>query len=146
MEKQHDPRPSVLRRVIIDMLPYGVTDQDLLIMQDRLGLVPSSLDTLAMERKESNARLSLVKPMSDMLGIMAGYSAETLAEYFLMKLDSVVTEDDDDDDEEIPVEFIRKALVNQNKQVIATAALTIVSHLIQSGVLEYGERVNELLG
>lgn len=147
MEKQ-DLRPRLLRRVIIDMLPYSVTDVDLLKMQDRLGLVPSSLDTLALERNESNSRIELVKPLSEMLVTMSGFSAEAIAEYFLLKLDSIIDEDDDDDDEDIPVDTIRKALVAQNTQVIVTAVHAIVSHLIQSGVLHFAHGVDahELLG
>jgi hypothetical protein len=148
--EQQDPRPRVLRRVIIDMLPYSATDLELLEMQERLGLVPSSLDTLELERKESNARIGLVKPLSEVLVTLSGYSAEALAEYFLLKLDHVITVDDDDEDDEgsIPVDYIRKTLVAQNKQVIATSVHTIVSHLVQTGVLEYGEgfRQHELLG
>jgi hypothetical protein len=127
------------------MLPYSATDTELLTMQDRLGLVPSSLDTLALEREESNNRIALVKPLSDTLTAMAGYSSEAIAEYFLMKIDSVIDEDDEDD-EEIPIDMIRKTLVAQNKQVIVTAVHTIVSHLVQSGVLEFGEGIHEFLG
>lgn len=133
-------RPRLLRRVIIDMLPYSVKDEDILAMQDRLGLVPSSLDTLELERKESNARIESVKPVSDILNTLAGYSAEAIAEYFLMQIDASMEEDDDDDDEDgISVEQLRTVLVKQNANVIVTAAHGIVSHLIASGVLVFRE-------
>lgn len=140
MTKQ-DPRPRLLRRVIIDMLPYSVTDVELQRMQDRLGLVPSSLDTLEFERKESNARIASISPISDAIVTMSGYSAEAIAEFFLMKFDSVVDpgDEDDEDDEEIPMEYLREVLIKQNKQVIVTAVHTVVSHLVASGILEFGE-------
>ena len=130
---EQDPlRPRLLRKIIIDMLPYAVTDEDILEMQDRLGLVPSSRDTLELERKESNARIEATKPVSDILNTLSGYSAEAIAEFFLMQID---TDDDDDDDEGISVEQLRAVLVKQNANVIVTAAHGIVSHLIASGVL-----------
>lgn len=119
------------------MLPYAVTDVEILKMQDRLGLVPSSLDTLELERKESNARIEMLTPISDALTTMSGYAAESIAEYFLLKIDSVVDEDDEDD--EIPLEYLREVLTKQNQQVITTAVHSIVSHLVASGVLEFGK-------
>lgn len=137
METQ-DPRPSLLRRVIIDVLPYSATDEQLLEMQDRLGLVPSSLDVLEMERKESDTRIKSMTPLSETLSIMSGYSAEAIAEYFLMQAEGVL-DDDDDDDEGIPTEMLRNVLVRQNTNVIVTAVHGIVSHLLASGILAFKE-------
>jgi hypothetical protein len=133
---EQDPlRPRLLRKVIIDMLPYAVTDEDILMMQERLGLVPSSRDVLELERKESNSRIETTKPVADILNTLAGYSAEAIAEYFLMHID---TDDDEEDDEDgISIEQLRSVLVKQNVNVIVTAAHGIVSHLIASGVLVF---------
>jgi hypothetical protein len=136
METQ-DPRPSLLRRVIIDVLPYSATDEQLLEMQDRLGLVPSSLDVLEMERKESDTRIKSMTPLSETLSIMSGYSAEAIAEYFLMQAEDVI--DDDDDEDGIPTDFLRNTLVRQNTNVIVTAVHGIVSHLLASGILVFKE-------
>jgi hypothetical protein len=130
MEKP-DPRPLLLRRVIIDMLPYSASNEEILTLQDRLGLVPSSLDVLELERKESNTRIATMQPLSEAIGTMSGYSAEAIAEYFLMQIDHVV----DDEGDETPIDFIRNTLVNQNVQVISTAVHGILSHLVASGIL-----------
>lgn len=129
---EQDPlRPRLLRKVVIDVLPYAVPDTDILAMQERLGLVPSSLDVLELERRESNARIEATRPVSEILSTLSGYSAEAIAEYFLMHVET----DDDDDDEGISVDQLRSVLVKQNMNVIVTAAHGIVSHLIASGVL-----------
>lgn len=144
METTQDPRPRMLRRVVIDMLPYSVTDAQILEMQDRLGLVPSSLDVLEMDRKESNARIKSLTPISEALTTMSGYAAEAIAEYFLM---SVGADDDEDDSEDapedgamrVPTGYLRNVLITQNKNVIVTAVHGIVSHLVASGVLVFNK-------
>lgn len=138
-----DPRPPMLRRVIIDMLPYAATDAEILAMQDRLGLVPSSLDVLELERKESNARIEALKPISEAIMQMSGYSAEAIAEYFLMHIDPGQPDDDDDDDSDggISIDQLRSVIVNQNKNVIVTAVHGIVSHLIASGILVFNRNL-----
>lgn len=133
METQ-DPRPFLLRRVIIDTLPYTATNEQILEVQDRLGLVPSSLDVLEMERKESDTRIESMTPLSESLSILSGYSAEAIAEYFLMQAEFA-----DEDDEDVPIDMLRNVLVRQNTNVIVTAVHGIVSHLIASGVLAYKE-------
>jgi hypothetical protein len=107
-------------------------------MQERLGLVPSSLDVLEMERKESDTRISSMKPLSETLGVMSSYSAEAIAEYFLMQAEDVI-DDDDDDDDGIPTDFLRNTLVRQTTNVIVTAVHGIVSHLLASGILVFKE-------
>lgn len=134
-----DPRPLMLRRVIIDMLPYDATNEDILTLQDRLGLVPSSLDTLEMERKESDSRIQLLKPISHAIHELSGWSAEAIAEYFLLNVVEDDDDEDDDNEEGVPVEYLRKVLVNQNQNVIVTAVHGIVSHLIASGILVYNK-------
>lgn len=131
-----DPRPRMLRRVIIDMLPYTVTDEEILAMQDRLGLVPSSPDVLALERRESNGRIKALTPISPALATMSGYSAEAIAEYFIMHMDA---SDDDDDENTVPVDYLRDVLIKQNMNVIVTAVHGIVSHLIASGILVFNK-------
>jgi len=129
-------RALLLRRVIIDMLPYETPDEDLLSMQERMGLVPSSLDVLELDKKESKTRINQLRPISEALTTMAGLSAEAIAEYFLMQVvpdDDAVADADDGDD--IPVDYLRAVLVKQNMQVIVTAVHGIVSHLVASGVL-----------
>jgi len=117
------------------MLPYAVPDEDILTMQDRLGLVPSSLDVLELERKESNARIAATKPLEEIVTTLSGYSAETIAEYFLMQIDTGDEDDDEDDENGITIEQLRGVLVKQNMNVIVTAVFGVVSHLMASGVL-----------
>jgi hypothetical protein len=131
-----DSRPLLLRRVIIDVLPYGTPDEDLLSMQERMGLVPSSLDVLELDKQESKTRINGLRPISDALTTMSGLSAEAIAEYFLMQVvpdDDAVADADDGDD--IPVEYLRQVLVRQNMNVIVAAVHGIVSHLVASGIL-----------
>jgi hypothetical protein len=136
METQDLSRPQLMRRVIVDMLPYEIPDVDLLMMQDRLGLVPSSPDVLVLDRKESEARIRGLTPISSTITLMSGMSAEAIAEYFLMQLALAhATNDDDVDDEGISEEHLRNVLIRQNMNVIVTAAHGIVSHLIASGIL-----------
>lgn len=139
--EQDDARPRLLRRVIIDMLPYSATDEQILNMQDRLGLIPSSLDVLELERKESNTRIKSMKPISESLSVLGAFSAEAIAEYFLMQMEATDYDEDDDDDDEpgVPIEVLRNVLVKQNTNLIVTAVHGIVSHLISSGLLVYKE-------
>lgn len=130
-------RGRLLRRVIIDMLPFSVEDEAILTMQDRLGLVPSSRDTLELERKESNARIKAMKPIGEIITTLSAYSAEAIAEYTLMQVK--FDDDDDDDDSGISMDQLRSVLVRQNANIIVTAAHGIVSHLIASGVLVFKE-------
>lgn len=145
METTQDPRPRMLRRVIIDMLPYTVTDTQILEMQERLGLVPSSLDVLEMDRKESDARIKALQPISEALNTMAGYSAEAIAEYFLMSVGATDDEDDNDEPQDgamtVPTGYLRSVLVKQNANVIVTAVHGIVSHLVASGVLVFNKEL-----
>lgn len=136
-------RGRLLRRVIIDMLPYSVKDEEILTMQDRLGLVPSSLDTLELERKESNTRIKSMGPIHEILHTLSGYSAEAISEYTLMQIN--LDDDDEPDEDGISLEQLRAALVRQNANIIVTAAHGIVSHLIASGVLVF-RNSNEFLG
>lgn len=131
------PLPGLKRRVIVDMMPYEISDVDLLTLQDRLGLIPSSPDVLALDRKESEHRIKGLKPISEIITTMSGLSAEVIAEYFLMKV--TLADADDDDENSIPVEHLRNVLIRQNAQVIVTATHGIVSHLIASGILVYNK-------
>lgn len=140
-----DPRPLLLRQVIIDMLPYTASDGEILTMQYRLGLVPSSLDVLELDRKESNARIKGLKPVFDSINLLAGYSAEAIAEYFIMQVDDGVT--DEESEEGVPIDYLRAVLIKQNTNVIITATLGIVSHLVSSGVLVFNkEHSHGILG
>lgn len=137
MDTMQGPQPGLMRRVIVDMMPYEVSDEDLLTLQDRLGLVPSSLDVLELDRKESEHRIKGLKPISEIITMMSGLSAQVIAEYFLMRVTNVI--DDDDEDEAVPTDYLRKVIVQQNMNVIVTAAHGIVSHLIASGILVYNK-------
>lgn len=138
MDTMQGPQPGLMRRVIVDMMPYEVSDEDLLTLQDRLGLVPSSLDVLELDRKESEHRIKGLKPISEIITMMSGLSAQVIAEYFLMRVTNVI-DDDDDEDEAVPTDYLRKVIVQQNMNVIVTAAHGIVSHLIASGILVYNK-------
>lgn len=132
MDTKHDP--GLFRRVIIDMLPHAAEDHEIQELQERLGLVPSSLDVLALERRESNTRIANTSSISDPMRLMSRYAAESVAEYFLMQIDSVV-----EDDNEVGLDTIRKALIRQNEMLIATAVHAIVSHMITAGILAVKE-------
>lgn len=138
MDTTLGPHPGLMRRVIVDMMPYEIPDVDLLALQDRLGLVPSSPDVLELDRKESEHRIKGLKPISEIITTMSGLSAEVIAEYFLMKVAASASEDEDDG-HTVPVEYLRKVLVHQNMNVIVTATHGIVSHLIASGILVYNK-------
>jgi hypothetical protein len=68
---------------------------------------------------------------------MAGYSAEAIAEYFLMQVGT--SDEGDDEGEQVPVDYLRKVLFRQNMNVIVTAVHSTVSHLVATGVLVYNK-------
>lgn len=134
MEKL-DPRPALLRRFIIDTIPYAASNEEIQTLQDRLGLIPSGPDVLEMERNESDTRIKSMDSISETLLLMSSCSAEAIAEYVLLHAVG--------DEEESQLATLRNVLVNQNVQVISTAVHAIVSHLISSGVLKYGEGLDQ---
>lgn len=130
-----DPRPLMLKRMVWDIFPH---DPEIVkAVQGQLGLVPDHADGLEMEHDASDTRINRVAPMSGVLETLSGYAAEVIGYYLLAVLQASA---DDDEEIEIPENF-HATMARQNSEVIFESAYAIIAHLMDTGVLAYGEKV-----
>lgn len=130
-----DPRPLMLKRMVWDIFPH---DTDVVReVQRQLGLVPDQPDGLEMEHDASDTRINRVAPMSKALETLSEYAAGVIGYYLLAVLEASA---DDGDDIEVPEGFL-KSMYHQNSEIIFESAYAIISHLMDTGVLAYGEKV-----
>jgi hypothetical protein len=122
--------PRILREMIFDVFPETVTHESVVEIQQSLGLVPVSSDGEAVERAQSTARLENLRPLSEPLSGMSVLAARAFSEYVIAR--SNVEGDDRD--------TLRSVMVNQNALVVCASVHTIIAHLIETGVLEYGAK------
>ena len=120
-------RPLILRSMITDVYPFSVTDTEIQAAQANLGLVPSSLDGVKIERAMSDARMKATQPLTDILAFMCLYAAEAVTQRMV---DAV-------DDPDAPKEKIKEMMVPQNMQVIGIGAQSVIAQLLEAGVLEF---------
>ena len=128
-----DPRPLMLKRFVWDIFPH---DEELVReAQVLLGLVPDHEDGLEMEHAASDTRLNRVAPLSAVLEVLSGYAAEVVGLFLLSMLGSAT-----DVDLDLPEGF-RETFTRQNSEIILDSTCAIVAHLMDTGVLAYGEKV-----
>jgi hypothetical protein len=120
-------RPLILRSMITDVYPFSVTDAEIQAAQANLGLVPSSLDGVKIERVLSDSRMKATQPIADILGFMCLYAAEAVTQRMV---DAV-------DDPDAPKDMIKEMMVPQNMQVIGIGAQSVIAQLLEAGVLEF---------
>lgn len=130
-----DPRPLMLRRMVWDIFPHDT--EVVKDVQRKLGLVPDQPDGLEFEHDASDTRINRVAPMSKALETLSGYAAEVIG-YFLLAM--IEAQADDDEAVEVPDGF-HQSFARQNSEVIFESAYAIIAHLMDTGVLVYGEKV-----
>lgn len=101
----------------------------------RYGQNPASLDVLEAEAKEMYARKHLMLPFGMDFPLLC-YMASESASLALIKNDEILTE--------LPEEEQLKFRIHNVKLGTAIAE-TVVSHMLQKGLIKYGE-INEFLG
>lgn len=102
----------------------------------KYGQEPASPDVLRREYEDMLKRKRALLPMSGQLALMCYVAAESATE-------AVFASDDKfsklSDDEKISVRM-------QNVALSSAVTETVIGHLLQSGILVYGEPPNEFLG
>lgn len=134
-EPRLDPRPLLLKRMVWDVFPH---EADVVReVQTRLGLVPDGDDGLEVEHRASDTRINRVAPLGSALEQLSGYAAEVMGQYLV-----AVVEAHTDGEAEIPEGF-HEAFATQNQEVIYDASYAIICHLMDTGILAYGEKVRD---
>lgn len=129
-----DPRPLLLKRFVWDIFPHQA---DLVRdAQGKLGLVPDHADGIEVEHDASDTRINRVAPLISVLETLSGYAAEVVGLYLLAMFEGAA----DDQDFEVPDGF-RETFARQNGEVIFDSTYAILCHLLDTGVLAYGEKV-----
>lgn len=130
-----DMRPLLLKRFVWDIFPHD--DFEVIgEVQKQLGLVPDHDDGLEVEHEASDTRMNRVAPLSNALRTLSSLAAEVVGAY----VGAAIGDDDEDDESEVPEDFL-EVFNRQNAEIIYDSAYAIVSHLMATGVLEYGKKV-----
>lgn len=127
-----DPRPLVLKRFAWDVFPHDF--EVVREVQVALGLVPDGDSGMEVEHAKSDTRVNRAAPMKSALRALSGYAAEVVGQYMLACLT--------DPDSEVPERFI-EGFARQNSVIIYESTFAILCHLLDTGVLEYGEKVRD---
>lgn len=128
-----DPRPQLLRRMVWDIFPH---DPELVRdAQVKLGLIPDGDDGMEAEHSASDTRMNRVAPLDQALELLAEYAAEVMGQFMVAVLESNAG-----CEVELPEDF-HESFANQNSQVIHSSTYAILCHLMDKGVLVYGEKV-----
>lgn len=134
-EQKIDWRRPVIADFIWDMFPHQLPANDYRRIQDSLGLVPSDDDGLNLLHDLADKRKMKVAPIQDRLDLMSGWAAEVVVEYAFRSAQAHgmdMTE---------PPSPVRAAFNEQNTNVVQMAATAIISNLLDTGVLAYGEKL-----
>lgn len=136
-ETELDPRPLLLKRMTWDIFPhdYGVIRE----VQGKLGLVPDHDEGLDVEHAASDARVNKLAPLQETLDILAEFAGEVMAQYLVLSITGKT-----ESDVEVPDEII-EAFEEQNAEVLSEGVFAIISHLMDTGILEYGAKIRKLL-
>jgi hypothetical protein len=133
-----DPRPLVIKRMVWDIFPH---DYDLIReVQGKLGLVPDHDEGLDVEHAASDTRVNKIVPLQETIDILSGFAGEVLAQYLVLCIKAQT----ENPDIEVPGDVI-EAFEVQNAEVLSEGVFAIVSHLMDTGVLAYGEKIRKLL-
>jgi hypothetical protein len=137
-ELSPDPRPLVLKRLAWDVFPH---DYDAIReVQGRLGLVPDDDEGMDVEHAASDARVNRIAPLQETLDVLSEFAGEVLAHYMLLTVSAEAG-----DGVEVPQEII-DVFQEQNAEVLSEGVSAIVSHLMDTGILEYGAKIKKMLG
>lgn len=127
-------RPTVAD-FIWDMFPHQLQNDDYRRIQDNLGLIPSDDDGLSLLHDEADKRKVKVSPIQAKLDEMSSWAAEVVVEYAFRSAQAHGAE------LQVLPQEIRAMFNTQNTNVIQMGVSAIVSNLIDTGVLAYGDKV-----
>lgn len=127
----HDPEPLILKRMTWDIFPH---DPDLIrAAQAQLGLVPDTPDGLDVEHDASDTRLNNLNPLSDVLRTLSASAARVAGRYLITSACQQAGTGID-----LPDGF-HESFAAQNEELIYDASYAIIAHLMDTGVLAWGE-------
>jgi hypothetical protein len=128
-----DPRKLIVSNIIWDLMPHASSGASIQRLQDRLGLVPSDTEGLAVEHNLSDARKKKIADLVPVLSKLSAWTAEVIMEKNLCEL-----EDAHGVHVEVPDE-VRSAVWSQTATQIITTSAAILSHLMETGVIRLGD-------
>lgn len=136
-EPEPDPRPLILRRFIWDIFPH---DYDVIReVQGNLGLVPDHDDGMDVEHHASDKRIGKALPLEDTLDVLSEYAAEVLTQYMVESV-----REHAGGDFEVPDE-VREGFEAQNAEILSEGLFAVIAHLMDTGVLVYGPKIQKVL-
>ena|ERR1017187_1979478 len=128
--KDIDNTPVVMAKLVWDIVPHEYVQE----MFPEMGLTPSSKEGVAMAHKECHDRINATAPLFPSISAYAALLTEVFATALLrVNLDEV---QDDEDRETLAA--ARAGFCNQNFVVIRAATTSIISHLMDTGLLKLG--------
>jgi hypothetical protein len=127
-----DPRPLLLKKFIWDIFPH---DADIADVQHRLGLMVDTEDGMEVDHRASDLRIARIKPLCEGTSALSGYLAEVMGVYLVTQLEEM----SGPEGVEIPDGFI-DGLADQNHEIIYLGGLALIAHMLDIGVLQYGEK------
>ena len=133
--EQLDIRPLLLKRFVWDIFPH---DFDAIReVQQQLGLVPDGAEGAKVEHELSDKRLNRVGPLDSTLRTLSDVAAEVVGRSVLAPVAA------NSGELEVPDGFY-ESFRRQNGEIIRDSALAIIAHLLDTGVLEYGQKVRDV--
>lgn len=127
-----DMRPLLLKRFVWDVFPHDI--DAVREAQQNLGLVPDGEGGMEIEHDASDTRVLRVAPLRSTLRTLSGLVAEVVG----LNIMTFIREEAEE--LEIPEGFT-ESFANQNSEIIYESSYAILCHLMDTGVLSYGEKV-----
>jgi hypothetical protein len=128
-----DPRKLIVSNIIWDLMPHQSEGPAIQKLQDRLGLVPSDTEGLAVEHVLSDARKQRIASLVPVLSKLSAWTAEIIVEKNICEL-----EEAHGVHVELPEE-VKSAVWSQTATQIITTSAAIISHLMEKGVIKMGD-------
>lgn len=132
-EDRIDPRKLIVSNIIWDLMPRASDHASIQKLQDRLGLIPSDTEGLAVEHALSDARKKNIADIVPVLSKLSAWTAEVIMEKNLCELEAthgvqVIVPDE-----------VKSAVWSQTATQIITTSAAIISHLMETGVIRMGD-------
>lgn len=118
-----DPLPLIRQRLAEDMLPIGHDYWDV------LDLVPPSKEAGSAVHEESARRLWRVAPYQNFVEVYSVLTADIISQVMYKNLQRLGTHTEDE------VEQWHDRTLLENREIVRSAVLTILAHMIEAGVL-----------
>lgn len=129
-ELRHDPEPLILKRFTWDICSHdpGIVRA----VQAQLGLTPDTPGGSSVEHAASDTRLNALNPLDGTLRTLSASAARVAGRWLIA---SVAGRGDGD----LPDGF-DESFRAQNEEIVYGASCAIIAHLMDTGVLAWGEK------